>query len=133
MAFSIFLFLFLAIIKRYVELVDSQQNNTTLSGGRGFRPEDMSLLCGLAGAAGYISHFGVGALSAGPGDPCALCFAHGALGCVALLLLFWVNHMLLTAHRGDMNDDPVAFAATDPVSIATGAGVFGFFLYGFFS
>ena len=130
MAFSIFLFLFLAIIKRYVELVDSMKNNTALSGGRGFRPDDMTLLCGLAGAAGYIS---ILVLALYLQDPAirALYATPTALWGVCLLLLFWVNHMLLTAHRGEMNDDPVAFAATDPISIATGAGVFGFFLFGF--
>jgi hypothetical protein len=34
------------------------------------------------------------------------------------LLLFWVSRAWLVAHRGNMHDDPVAFAVRDRVSYA---------------
>ena len=32
------------------------------------------------------------------------------------LLLYWIGHAWLVAHRGKMNDDPVVFATTDLTS-----------------
>jgi hypothetical protein len=33
-----------------------------------------------------------------------------------VLLLYWVSHMWLMAHRGRMTDDPLVFALKDRVS-----------------
>jgi hypothetical protein len=33
------------------------------------------------------------------------------------LLLYWISHMWLMAHRGRMTDDPLVFAIKDPVSL----------------
>ncbi|HSF65551.1 MAG TPA: prenyltransferase, partial [Paracoccaceae bacterium] len=32
------------------------------------------------------------------------------------VMLFWVSRMAMTAHRGEMHDDPMIFAATDRTS-----------------
>jgi low temperature requirement protein LtrA len=32
------------------------------------------------------------------------------------LLLYWISRTWLITHRGDMHDDPVVFAVTDPTS-----------------
>ena len=37
--------------------------------------------------------------------------------CTIPILLFWISHIWLQAHRGNMHDDPVIFAITDRVSI----------------
>jgi hypothetical protein len=37
---------------------------------------------------------------------------------ICLVLLFWINRMVMIAHRGWMDDDPVVFAARDYVSLA---------------
>jgi hypothetical protein len=31
----------------------------------------------------------------------------------SVVLVYWIGRLLILAHRGDMDDDPVAFAATD--------------------
>ena len=36
------------------------------------------------------------------------------------LAAYWVSRMWLLAHRGRMDDDPVAFAVRDPVTWAVG-------------
>ncbi|CTP87562.1 hypothetical protein XTALMG727_2074 [Xanthomonas translucens pv. arrhenatheri LMG 727] len=35
---------------------------------------------------------------------------------VCPVLLYWVSRVWVIAHRGDMHDDPIVFAATDRVS-----------------
>lgn len=40
----------------------------------------------------------------------------GFIWAVCVLLLYWVSHMWLTAHRGRMTDDPLVFALKDRVS-----------------
>jgi hypothetical protein len=45
-------------------------------------------------------------------------YAHSTLGwCAAVLLLYWISHIWLTAHRGRMTDDPLVFAIKDRVSV----------------
>jgi len=39
------------------------------------------------------------------------------------ILLAWVSNIWLTAHRGEMTDDPVVFAATNPASLCLMAAV----------
>jgi hypothetical protein len=34
-----------------------------------------------------------------------------------VLLLYWISHIWLTAHRGRMTDDPLVFAVKDRVSL----------------
>lgn len=40
---------------------------------------------------------------------------------VCPLMLFWISRLWLFATRRCLHDDPVLFAVTDPVSLATGA------------
>ncbi|HSV30081.1 MAG TPA: prenyltransferase, partial [Candidatus Omnitrophota bacterium] len=42
-----------------------------------------------------------------------------ALWVICVLLLYWVSRVLMLAHRGLVNDDPVVFAARDVTSLAT--------------
>ena len=36
------------------------------------------------------------------------------------LMLYWVSRIWVVAHRGEMHDDPVVFAATDRTSQVVG-------------
>ena len=38
---------------------------------------------------------------------------------VCVVLLYWVGRILTLAHRGKIHSDPLIFAATDKVSIAS--------------
>ena len=126
-AFSIFTFLSLAIVKRYGELTDAVRNERPPTPGRGYQPGDLRLLVSLGAAAAfsavlifslYISSEAVQGLYSQP----------LVLWGVALLVLLWLCHMLLVSHRGEMDDDPVVFAVRDPVSLSLGAGCAAFFL-----
>ncbi len=41
----------------------------------------------------------------------------GFIWLTAVLLLYWISHAWLTAHRGRMTDDPLVFAVKDPTSV----------------
>jgi hypothetical protein len=39
------------------------------------------------------------------------------------ILFLWIGRVWLLCHRGELNDDPVAFAVRDRTSIVMGAGM----------
>ena len=124
-AFCVFLFFSLAMIKRYAELVVMPTIDGARAHARAYELEDSELLAALGGASGYLSVL-VLALYASE-------TANGAFGrheliwLVCVLLLYWISYMWLMAHRARMHDDPLVFALRDRVSrvlIALMAAVF---------
>jgi len=45
---------------------------------------------------------------------------------VTPVLLFWISRVIFKAHRGEMHDDPIVFAAKDRVSMVCGVLVLAF-------
>lgn len=118
LAFSMFLFLCLAFVKRYTELkarLDAGESNPR---GRGYYLMDIPILGTLAGAAGYAA---VVVLALYVNSPAVvdLYARPGGLWLVCVLLLFWISRILLLAHRGEVHEDPVVFALTDRTSLIT--------------
>ncbi|WP_372015821.1 UbiA family prenyltransferase [Pseudoxanthomonas sp. 10H] len=120
LAFSMFIFLSLAILKRYTELAALVGEGRARASGRGYAIEDLPLLQSLGGAAGYIAVL-VLALYINSSDSVALYSRPQALWLLCPLLLYWVSRAWALAHRGRMHDDPVVFAATDRVSLLVAA------------
>jgi 4-hydroxybenzoate polyprenyltransferase len=120
LAFSVFVFLCLAIIKRYIELVGRLQQNAGNPRGRGYRIDDLPILSGLAAASGYCSVL-VLALYFNSPEVHALYSHPGRLWLVCPPMIYWVSRLLLLAHRGELHDDPVVFAVTDRVSLGVGS------------
>jgi len=117
MAFSGFLFLSLAFLKRFAELERQLTGGQIKIEGRGYFTADIPVILGLGLAAGYSSvlvfalYLNGGRVS-NFGDRTQL----GWLGCV--VILFWITHMWLQAQRGNMDDDPLIFAVKDPASLS---------------
>ncbi len=56
LAFSLFMFLSLALVKRYAELKDSKDKGSSEpSGGRGYYPDDLELISSLGTSSGFIA------------------------------------------------------------------------------
>jgi 4-hydroxybenzoate polyprenyltransferase len=119
LAFSMFLFLSLAIVKRYTELLIMQQNNKAATKGRGYLVSDAPLLVAMGTASGYISIL-IFALYINSADVVLLYKHPFVLWLVAPLLLFWISRIWLIAHRGKMHDDPIVFTGRDPASYVIG-------------
>lgn len=116
LAFCLFLFMSLALIKRYTELRVQFHAGKSAPLGRGYLLEDMPLLIALAGAAGYASVV-VLALYVNSETVTMLYERPEGLWSICVLLLYWVSRALLIAHRGQMHDDPIVFALKDRVSL----------------
>jgi 4-hydroxybenzoate polyprenyltransferase len=112
LAFSLFVFLALAIVKRHAELVDAVSNGQGDPRGRGYRTEDLPMLGSLGAAAGYIAVL-VLALYISTPQVQELYTRPQLLWGVCGLLLYWVSRMLLVSQRGEVDDDPLVFAVKD--------------------
>lgn len=115
LAFSMFIFLSLALLKRYTELHSMLVSGKTKASGRGYSVEDLPLLQSLGSAAGYIAVM-VMALYIDSPQSVALYSNPKLLWLICPVLLYWVSRVWVVAHRGEMHDDPIVFAATDRVS-----------------
>jgi 4-hydroxybenzoate polyprenyltransferase len=112
LAFSVFLFMSLALLKRAAEALGADGAVDVELGGRGWRPADLPILvafgAGAAMAAGvvyclYITGEDVLRLYSDP-DLLWLGFP---------VLLYWLTRSWLLALRGELHDDPVLFALRD--------------------
>ncbi|ALN92992.1 ubiA prenyltransferase family protein [Lysobacter gummosus] len=115
LAFSMFIFLSLAMLKRYTELSAILGNGQRKVSGRGYAVEDLPLIQSLGSSAGYLAVL-VFALYINSPESLALYARPQVLWLICPLLLYWISHLWMTSHRGGMDDDPVVFAATDRAS-----------------
>jgi 4-hydroxybenzoate polyprenyltransferase/phosphoserine phosphatase len=120
LAFSGFLFLSLAFVKRYAELEVQQLAGKETVHGRGYRTADAPLIRNMGTTAGYAAAL-VLALYLNSDVIVTLYRSPQVVWGTVPLLLFWISWMWLQAHRGRMNDDPLVFAIKDPASLVAGA------------
>ena len=125
--FAIFLFLSLAIAKRFAELEEIRLTGKQLKNGRGYLMSDIEQIrsFGTASAfaavvvfANYISSQDVIRLYRNP----------RSLWLIVPFMILWLCRVWLLASRGELDEDPVAFALTDPLSLFIGTVVLAFVL-----
>jgi 4-hydroxybenzoate polyprenyltransferase/phosphoserine phosphatase len=119
LGFSIFVFLSLAIVKRYTELSVLLESNKSETKGRSYIVDDLSLLGTLGPSAGYMSVM-VLALYVNSKEVANLYTHPEILWLVVLCHLYWISRIWLFAHRGKMDDDPLVFSLKDRVSYVIG-------------
>lgn len=115
LAFSMFIFLSLAMIKRYTELLSAQKAGKVKARGRGYDVDDIPLIQSLGSSSGYLAVL-VLALYIDSTASSALYRHPHYLWLLCPLLLYWISRTWAIAHRGIMHDDPVVFAVMDKVS-----------------
>jgi len=117
LAFSMFIFLSLAMLKRYAELlvIQSGKPGESSMGGRGYGVQDLPLIQSLGSTAGYLSVL-VLALYINSEASKALYRHPQVLWLLCPLLLYWISRLWIVTHRGEMHDDPVIYAVTDRIS-----------------
>ncbi len=131
LAFSIFLFLSLAIIKRYTELLGLRDIAASTSGlsqvtTRGYHIDDMAILSSLGGASGYLSVL-VMAFYLNSEDILKLYEHPQILWLVCPAMLYWISRIWILTHRGKVDDDPIVFVIKDHASRYVALFVFGLF------
>ena len=118
LAFSIFTFFSLALVKRCAELVALQQAGRDTASGRDYRVGDLVVLWPF-GAAASISAIVVFGLYTSATETAAR-FAHPQLlWLVAMGLMYWFARLWIKTARGEMHDDPIVFALRDGGSRVT--------------
>ena len=123
-AFSVFMFVSLALAKRYVQVANAAGRDEARVPGRGYVPGDGTMLAMLGASSGYISVL-VFALYLTSAQVVAL-YAHpDVLWLACPLLLYWISRMWLLAHRGELDEDPVLFAVHDAPSYFVAAAIVG--------
>jgi 4-hydroxybenzoate polyprenyltransferase len=120
LAFSMFIFLCLAMTKRYSELRQAIDHDKMLS-GRGYLPSDLPVVLALGSASGLVSVLILALYTQSLIVP-ETYPAPEWIWLVPPLLLYWVARLWMKAGRGEIDDDPVLFAAKDWQSL-TIAGI----------
>lgn len=115
LAFSMFIFLSLAMLKRYTELLDALSSGKAKASGRGYNVDDLPLIQSMGAASGYMSVL-VLALYINSPESLELYSKPKVLWLLCPILLYWISRAWVIAHRGLMHDDPVVFAAKDRMS-----------------
>ncbi len=118
LAFSMFLFLSLAVVKRYSEMLVTLSQDKQYAAGRGYSVEDLPVLLSLGVSTG-IAAIVVLALYINDPSTSRLYPTTIWLWPVPPLMLYWVSRVWMKAHRGEMHDDPVVFAMRDWQSLLT--------------
>jgi 4-hydroxybenzoate polyprenyltransferase len=115
LAFSIFLFLSLALAKRHAELKALLTQGKDKPLRRGYAASDLEALISLGSASGYMAVL-VLALYINSSEVQVLYRYPQAIWLLCPLLLYWISRVWIGAHRGKLHEDPVVFALRDGVS-----------------
>ena len=111
-AFSLFMFLSLALVKRCSELVSLSRSNGTLTKGRDYHVSDLPILwpLGIASALSAVVVFGMFINAAETGlryeSPQLLWGA-------AVVMLYWIARLWIKTGRGEMHDDPIIYSLSN--------------------
>ncbi|MEO2181785.1 MAG: hypothetical protein ABGY43_05705, partial [bacterium] len=111
-AFSMSLFLGLAIIKRYTELTNLQALGKTTAEGRAYNTGHLKFLSVLGAGAGMAAVL-IFTFYINAPDITGLYSTPAILWLICPLLLYLLGRIWLLAYRGKLNEDPVLFAITD--------------------
>jgi 4-hydroxybenzoate polyprenyltransferase len=122
LAFSMFIFLSLALMKRHAELTLLRSTGRTEATGRAYRTSDLEWLGSTGTASGYLSVVVLALYVTGP-DVGTLYRSPAILWPVCVAVLYWITRMWALTYRGSMHDDPVVATLKDPVSHAIGVVV----------
>lgn len=112
LAFSMFLFLSLALVKRYTELNQHCEENQGQALGRGYYQVDMETLAHFGSTSGYMSVMVLALYINSP--EVKLSYTHPeVIWFLCPLVLYFISRIWLMARRSELSEDPVVFATRD--------------------
>lgn len=112
LAFSMFIFISLACVKRFTELYELTQLNKHKTAGRGYKIDDIGLIKMIGVSTGLLSIL-VFVLYVNSIEVVQLYHQPAYLYAVSLLLMYWILRIWFKAVRGEMHDDPIVFSLRD--------------------
>ncbi|MGO9995453.1 MAG: UbiA family prenyltransferase [Steroidobacteraceae bacterium] len=113
--FCMLLFFSLALVKRYAELALLRVRDGPAAHARAYRLDDQEVILALGSGSGILSVVSLTQFM-GTASLERLDSRFEFICMTSVLLLYWICHVWLTAHRGRMTDDPLVFAIKDRVS-----------------
>jgi 4-hydroxybenzoate polyprenyltransferase len=119
LAFSMFIFTSLALVKRYVELSMRVDKELPGPSNRNYQLTDLPIVGALAAASGFnaVTIFALYISSPAVRD----LYRHPErLWLICPILLYWIGRTVLLAHRREIEDDPIVFALRDRISRLAG-------------
>jgi hypothetical protein len=123
LGFSAFTFVSLALAKRSAELAAlARTSRDTSLRGRGYSLDDLPYLRAMGVAVGLASGLLLALYVRDP-TASALYGRPEILWLAVLAWLFWIGRVWLLTLRGEMDEDPVAFATRDGVSYLVGVAL----------
>jgi 4-hydroxybenzoate polyprenyltransferase len=123
LAFAMFFFAALATVKRFTECAVLQGEGYQSIHGRGYRPQDASWLMSMGAACGFASIL-VFCIYLVDAVPQTTNMRHAAyMWPICPIIAYWMGRIWLLASRGEMREDPIAFALRDRVSLLCGLAV----------
>jgi 4-hydroxybenzoate polyprenyltransferase len=118
LAFSMFIFLSLALVKRCAELVSSEQDGRRAAYGRDYRVSDLVVLWPLGVGASLAAVVVFGLFISAP-ETTALYASPALLWLVAGAMIYWLARLWIKTCRSEMHDDPVVYAVKNSGSRLT--------------
>lgn len=118
LAFSMFIFISLGAVKRFVELKANCNLKKDSIEGRGYHKVDMHMISIFGIVSGYCSSI-VLALYINSSSVIPLYSNPMILWFIVPVVIYWISRVWLIAGRGLMPGDPIAFATRDPISYVT--------------
>ncbi|MCW5652285.1 UbiA family prenyltransferase [Hydrogenophaga sp.] len=122
LAFSVFVFLSLALVKRCAELVTLEQAGKLTTKGRDYRVTDLVVLWPLGVGAALSAVVVFGLFISAP-ETQGRYLSPQLLWFTALGLIYWLSRLWVKTSRGEMHDDPVVYALKDRGSRLTVIGM----------
>lgn len=120
-AFSFFFFYSMSLAKRHVEIIGAQDlPKKKAIPGRGYRPEDAGLTLSIGAATAAASILVIVLYLTQEAFPSGVYGAPDYLWAAPALVTVWTQRIWLLANRGELDDDPVAFAIKDRFSLVLG-------------
>lgn len=118
LAFSMALFISLALIKRCAELEALRETGREETAGRNYRAADLGYLVPMGIAGGYAAVLLL-ALYVDTSAAHGLYAAPERLWLACPFLLYWISRLWIKTTRGEMHDDPIVFTFRNRGSMIT--------------
>ena len=116
LAFSFFIFLSLALLKRYSELFNLERQGKEKTNGRSYTTMDKAPVGIMGVNSGFISLLVFMLYFNSENVLVLYTHPHFLLGIVPLLV-FWLGRLWTLSFRGEVNEDPVLYVSRDPISL----------------
>lgn len=115
-AFAIFLFLSLALVKRFSELQNVRAQGGSLANGRGYLLTDIEQLRSF-GTVSAMASVVIFTRYVSSDETLGLYHHPRRMWLIVPFLIWWIFRVWLLASRGELDEDPVIFAVTDRMSL----------------